>query len=211
MSDFGPKLLLVEGLTDRYFVESLRGRHQDMPRFDIKVCSGIDNLVKVIRSEVKAPNREALGVLCDANDSIESRQDNIVQRLVAAGIEFPGATRMRPGTTRSIEPPVGIDLRRFGTWLFPDNESVGELENLVAVMIPPQDRVWQLAGEYINGIPDQHREFGPSKQKVEKARVYAWLATRRKPGLMGRAVAKEMELDGEVVGRLVAWLRELFR
>lgn len=210
MSDFGPKLLLVEGLTDKYFVESLRSQSQDMPRFDIKVCSGIDNLVKVVGSEAKAPNRKVLGVLCDANDSIQSRQDDIVQRLETAGIHLPPAMPIRPGTTRRIDPPVGIDLERFGTWLFPDNESVGELENLVAKMVPPQDCVWQLAGEYISGIPDQHRKFGPSIHKVEKARVYAWLATRRKPGLMGRAVAKELELDGDVVARLVAWLRELF-
>lgn len=211
MSDLGPKLLLVEGLTDKHFVESLRGRRQDVPFFDIRVCGGIDNLVRVIGSEAKSPNRKALGVLCDANDSIESRHDDIVQRLEAAGIHLSRAMPMRPGTTRTIDPPVGIDLERFGTWLFPNNESVGELENLVAEMIPPQDCVWQLAGEYINGIPDRHREFGPSNQKIEKARVYAWLATRRKPGLIGRAVAKDLELDGEAVGRLVAWLRELFR
>lgn len=95
--------------------------------------------------------------------------------------------------------------------MFPDNESVGELENLVAQMIPSQDCVWHLAGEYINGIPDSDRKFGLSDQKAEKARVYAWLATRRKPGLIGKAVAKELEVGGEAVVSLVAWLRSLFR
>lgn len=55
------------------------------------------------------------------------------------------------------------------------------------------------------------RVCGGVSNLTEKARVYAWLATRRKPGLIGKAVAEELELDGEVVGRFLAWLRELFR
>ena len=169
------------------------------------------NLINVVRSEAKVPHRKVLGVLCDANDSIAARRDDIIQGIQAAGVDVSVDKPMRPGTTLDVDPPVGINLQGIGIWLLPDNKSLGELENLVAEMIAPHDHVWQLADQYINGIPRWLREFGPSAQKAEKARVYAWLATRRKPGLIGKAVAEELELDGEVVGRLVAWLRELFR
>ena len=211
MNNYGAKLLLVEGRSDSNFVRSLCSQLQDIPTFDIRVCGGIDNLIRVIKQEAKVPHREVLGVLADANERIEKRRDDLLQRFVATGVDVSLSSAMRPETTMEVEPPVGIRLERIGIWLLPDNQSLGELENLVAEMIGSHDCVWPLAGEYINCIPDEYRKFDPSDQKAEKARVYAWLATRRKPGLIGKAVAKELELDGEVVSRFVAWLRKLFR
>ena len=73
-----------------------------------------------------------------------------------------------------------------GVWLMPDNGSTGELEDFVIRMIKDHDPVWPLAQAYIDNIPGDDRKF--SSAKSDKAKLYAWLATRKKPNRMGAAI-----------------------
>ncbi len=91
----------------------------------------------------------------------------------------------------------------------PDNESNGELEDFVAQMIPSRDPVWPLSQRYIDGIPQAAQKF--TDDKAAKAQLYAWLAARRHPRLMGWAVRDEdLAVNGELCERFVAWLIRLF-
>ena len=92
----------------------------------------------------------------------------------------------------------------------PDNMSPGELEDFVKVMIPcEQDPVWPLAACFIESIPVKDRKF--AENKVDKAKVYAWLATRKDPPRMGSAVsAGDLDLGAELPTAFVGWLRKLF-
>ena len=83
-------------------------------------------------------------------------------------------------------------MPRVGIWLMPDNQSLGELEDFVAQMIPDNDPVWPLSQDYISRIPEEHREF--AENKTSTAEVYAWLATREDPRQMGAAIgARDLE------------------
>ena len=91
----------------------------------------------------------------------------------------------------------------------PDNESGGELEDFVALMIPPEDPVWPRSNTYIDAIPTHDRKF--SEHKTTRAKVYSWLATREDPRQMGLAIrTRDLAVDGELCERFAGWLRRLF-
>ena len=100
----------------------------------------------------------------------------------------------------------------------PDNESPGELENFFARLICDENRNWSHAKEYISrymNLAGQHQQGGFDTQKpykVSKAEVYAWLATRKKPGKMGAAISKGhgLDFDTELAQRFARWLENLF-
>ncbi len=89
----------------------------------------------------------------------------------------------------------------------PDNHSAGELENFVIQMVPADDPVWPLSQRYIDEIPNP--PFAASK--TVRAQLYAWLAAREDPRQMGLAIrARDLDVDGDLCQRFVAWLTRLF-
>ena len=183
------RVLLVEGRDDKYVVDHIRRRHDPMPPFEIVDKGGLEELLASIGPELKAPGRRALGIVVDANDDIEARWAAVTDRLGRAGIEVgdrdPGGTVIR-GT--SSDPDVGV-------WIMPDNRSPGELEDFIAAMIPRDDSVWPLSRAYVDGIPAESRLF--SSRKELRAKVHAWLATRKRPRPMGLAIgAGDLEVGG---------------
>ena len=91
----------------------------------------------------------------------------------------------------------------------PNNESPGELEDFVSRMVPDGDPVWPLSESYIDGIPADIRKF--TAKKAQRAKVYAWAATRRQPGRMGAAIeAGDLEVDGDLATSFLEWLQRLF-
>ncbi len=92
----------------------------------------------------------------------------------------------------------------------PDNQSPGELENFIIKMIPAGDPVWPRSETYIDGIPEEDREF--KEGKILRAKVHAWLATRGEPRKMGLAIkTKDLDIASVTCVSFVAWLRELFK
>ena len=92
----------------------------------------------------------------------------------------------------------------------PDNVSAGELEDFAVRLIPAEDSVWPEARRYIDGIPVEGRKLAPGK--VMRARLYAWLATRKEPRRMGAAIGTGDLQAGETLAVGFAdWLQRLFR
>jgi len=176
-----------------------------MPRFDILDKQGIDRLLDSIGLEIKVAGREAIGILPDANDNPEGRWSAVRDRLRRQGYQPPAA--LDPDGTI-----IASDLPRrprIGIWLWPDNESTGEVEDFVETMVPLHDPVWPRSQAYIDGIPEADRRF--SQGKVLKAKLHAWLATRETPSRMGAAIgARELDADGPLATKFVAWLRRLY-
>ena len=91
----------------------------------------------------------------------------------------------------------------------PDNSSSGELEDFVIEMLKDDDPVWPLAQSYIDNIPENDRKFKSTKS--DKAKLYAWLATRKKPSRMGAAIgARDLNTQTQLNSSFVAWLSKLF-
>ena len=197
-----PKALLVEGNNDRHVVRHIHKKVERACEFDTLAKGNVDSVIAEIPVEIRAPGRRALGIMVDANDNLRRRWTDISRCLDGERIELPDAPAP-DGTVIDGEIRVGI-------WLMPDNGSAGELEDFVQRMIPENDPVWPLSQRYIAGIPPGARKF-PERKKA-KAELYAWLATRREPGPMGRAVAaRDLVVDGQLCQRFLAWTERLFR
>lgn len=197
-------VLLVEGTDDSYVVAQIRDRNQPMPEFSISDKNGINSLLDSIPQEVREPARQTVGIVVDSDTNMSSRWDAIRNRLLNEGFDVP----TQPDPNGTIIPETE-DLPRVGVWLMPDNQSIGELEDFVARMIPSNDPVWPLSEDYIEGIPLADRKF--AENKTQRAKVHAWLAAREDPRQMGQAIrARDLEVSGELCEKFVVWLRRLF-
>ncbi|KKZ14767.1 MAG: hypothetical protein TH68_04105 [Candidatus Synechococcus spongiarum 142] len=189
---------------------------------------GIKNMIGDMPLKIKETGREAVGILADANgyslDSCEHPWQRIktkLEEVLTLEERLPGKPCQKglilPNVTPKQKPKSTI---RIGVWLMPDNESNGELENFFASLIDENNLLWTCAKEYINQCiesmewaDNQRGGFDTGKPyKISKAEVYAWLATRKKPGKMGAAISQDhgFNFDSELAQRFALWLEELF-
>ena len=197
------QLLIVEGTDERHVVERLLQRHGLQQPFSISPKCGFPNLRASIYGEVNASKRRILGIVADANDHLGHRWQSISDKLKEAKCDVP-ATPANEGAV--FAGPRGT---RVGVWLMPDNTRTGELEDFIVDMIPPTDRIWPRAQRYVDDIPLCVRPFQP--QKLTRAHVHAWLATRKEPRPIGRAITVgDLLHDAPVATAFVAWLQNLF-
>ena len=198
-----PRVLLVEGQDDFHVVEHLRRQYwtgDDASSFEIVVKGNDVELLKSISGEIKAEDREAIGILIDTDDDLASRWQSVRDRLPE---DFTLADQPTLGGAIINATP------RVGVWLMPDNASPGQLEDFVQRMIPTNDTIWPLAEQYIDDIPASDRKFPPSK--TSRAKLYAWLAARQDPRRMGEAIrTRDLATDGALCQQFVSWLRRLF-
>ena len=194
-------ILIVEGTDDEQVVQHICNHHPSVPTFAILDKRGINRLLNSIATETRPPYRQAVGILVDANTEPAERWGALADRLGGEGITLPAAPDP-DGTIIDGEPRIGI-------WLMPNNTSDGELEDFVTHMIPGGDPVWPRSQCYIDRIPPAARKF--TDDKASKAQLYAWLAARREPRLMGWAVRDgDLAVDGDLCKRFVDWLTRLF-
>lgn len=193
------RVLLVEGVDDKHVVGHLCARSGLTVDWKIEDKGDVDALLRSIGPEVKVSGREAVGIIADANDDISGRWMAISSRLSNAGIAAPSQPDSQ-GTVISGSPRVGV-------WLMPDNCQVGQLEDLMAAMVPSGDRIWPLAVSFISSIPAAERPAVPIK-----AEVHAWLAGRTQGRRMGTAIkAGDLDISVPVALTFVDWIRRLFQ
>ena len=145
-----------------------------------------------------------IGIVADANDDPGARWDTISHQLWKA--ELGPLDALPPGGLI-----VGSDGHRprVGVWLMPNNQRPGELEDFVQEMIPNGDPVWCLAKRYIRDIPPEAIKFLTKKRS--RVELYAWLATRKEPSLMGLAINRgDLQTDGPLCSAFLAWIEGLF-
>ena len=192
------RVLLVEGQDDEHVVAHLCAQSGLACNFDIVQKGGFPELSKSIPVELAVSGRLALGVVVDANDNPEARWQAVRDRCKERGIALP-----------SDPDPQGVvveGLPRVGVWLMPDNQNPGQLEDLVATMIPAEDVVWRLAQEFVDRIPEPER---PSP--AIKAQVHAWLAARAAARPMGSAIGTgHLDASSPSATSLIRWLQLLF-
>ena len=189
---------------------------------------GIKNMIDDISLKIKEDGREAVGILADANgysldsckhpwqkiktklEEVLTLEEHLPERPCQEGLIRRNITpKQKPKSTLCI-----------GVWLMPDNQSKGELENFFARLIHENNPTWARANEYINQCiesmeqaDNQRGGFDTGKPyKVSKSKVYAWLATRKKPGKMAAAISEGhgLDFDSELAQRFARWLEKLF-
>lgn len=230
-SSSAPRVLLVEGQDDKHMIWQLCKRdpsfsvsregaegyemwvkiRNQRTKFEITEKGSRKSLLDSIWVEVNASGMQTVGIIMDADSDVRNSWKDIITGFSGTDIKLPAS----PATTGTIVnpgvSPSGVPLPRIGVWLMPDNESKGELEDLAFSMVPSNDDTWKLAQNYIDGIPSPERKFQPDK--IDKAKLYAWLATRKEPSRMGAAIGAAGGLDASipVCKDLLAWLSDLFR
>ena len=195
-------ILLVEGEDDEHVVLHLyREVHSSEPPFTIENKENYTKLLQGLPVDLKRPGLKVVGILADADDNVEARWLELTKAVKEGGRRLPDA----PAPSGTI-----VEGRtRVGVWLMPDNGRPGELEDFVLELVPSSDRVWPLAERYIDGIPDQERKF--KSGKILKAKLYAWLASRRLPQRMGASItAGDLDVEAPLAQRFARWLSDLF-
>ena len=201
------KILLVEGSDDEHVLKHICG-NRDIPRLDeIKAHGGAPELLESIPTSLRfAEEGDVVGVVIDANASIESRWRSIRDRFVTAGYQNVPADPDPDGTI--LEPPADSILPRAGVWIMPDNETCGTLEKFLKFLIPQPDVLFDHVTASIDSIPKKR-----FKDKDElKAFIHTWLAWQEDPGLpYGTAItARFLDPDVPQADVLVSWLNRLF-
>ena len=196
-------LLVVEGQDEKHVIKQIRDRCLPDLKFHIKEAQGFPDILKYIGPETKAPGRKSVGFVMDNDSCPKQRWSDVRKKLVDAGFEPPEGLDQSGIIINGDNGPI------VGVWLMPDNSSSGELEDFAIGMIKDNDPVWPLAQSYINSIPEDDKKFLPTKSN--KAKFYAWLATRKKPNRMGAAIgAEDLTTETRLNSSFVAWLSKLF-
>ena len=111
--DNNDHVLLVEGQHDEHVISHLWCSHnsyqEDLP-FKVLDKKGYSSLLESISLEANVSGRKILGIIIDANDSLNARWDAMVEEFEREGIELPRSPKetgtIIPGTVRN--PRIGM-------------------------------------------------------------------------------------------------------
>ena len=100
-----PRVLLVEGQDDEYVVSRLLERHESALSFSILNKQTISKLLPSISLEIRAPGRQVVGILVDANDNMTARWDAVTRLALCDTIfaSFSWKVRAQPANFRAEE------------------------------------------------------------------------------------------------------------
>lgn len=203
-------LLVVEGTSDQHAVLHLCMANQPgfEKTFECHDAKSFQGVLSTVNLYVKQAGMIAVGFVVDADDAPKEHWNQVIDRIESANSAIQLPSFPDPNGTIIPEDP-NIFSPRIGIWVMPDNASTGELEDFAAQMIPDSDKVWLPSQRYINQIPHVERKFDDSK--VMKSHVHAWLAARRRPGLIGLAVRDgDLNVNNPLSQRFLTWLTNLF-
>ncbi len=203
----------MEGATDKhvipYVMEANGVTWPEPPNHpvDIEAWGGVDDFLKpeAINNAVKAPGREALGVVLDANGDAAARWD---QLRALCGTEFPGLPDRIPAGGLEVTHSLGP---RFGVWIMPDNRFEGMLEDLLVRLIPDHSSdLYEVARNCV--IEAQSNDAPFRDVHGRKAELYTWLAWQDPPGLRLHEAVNRAVLDPTRPQSrpFVNWFRGLF-
>ena len=194
-----PKMLLVEGESDRRFFETLLGRLFSTETIQVERYGGkfaLREFLRLLQISPDYPMVDSIGVTRDADESSASAFQSVRSLLMSAGLDAPDepmvATRGRP---------------RISVFILPNCESAGMLETLCLSAVecdpamPCVEQFLQCLEENAN-LPSNN---------PDKARAHAFLASRTKPELrVGEAAeAGHWQLDSPVFEPLKSFLLAL--
>ncbi len=205
------KLLLVEGKTDKYFIEQICIKTQtsiplEIRAFKKELEEGIEALLRSLPGDLKTGlPEEIIGLVVDADMNQLGRWQRIRDLLTSVGYQVPEHLSSN-GLIISSDL-----LPRFGLWIMPDNNEEGILENFIRKLIHSGD---VLQAE-VNAVLDQLKEKQLqlfTDRKRPKAFIKTWLAWQENPEMsFGVAIHKNLlDHNHELAIRFVTWLNTFF-
>jgi hypothetical protein len=203
------RLLLVEGKDDEHVVRHLCQAHGIEPDFQIEqpAGGGIEQLLDQVPIRLKASDVERLGVVVDADENVQSRWEQLRDRLRNAGYDNVPDSPEASGTI--IDVADEFRSVRLGVWIMPDNLLPGMLENFLAFLVPENDKMLPRVDRFLGSLPVEERLF--SDAHLPKARIHTYLAVQKEPGKpLGLAITfKYLDASREAVAPFVEWIRNV--
>lgn len=208
--------LLVEGENDKHVVMNLakarnlpfpKGYENPLELMNFVVDAGSkEKLLRAVKLEVRKPEITNLGIIIDANSSLENTWQAVKNVLERADYENLPIRPDQDGIiiTQAEKPKVGI-------WIMPDNQSQGYLEYFLADLIPPQDDLLPLVRQNVQHLLDNNlNRF--TEIRRQKTEIHTWLAWQPTPGMpMGMAIsANYFDCNVALATHFIAWLQNTF-
>lgn len=166
-----PKQLAVEGQDAVVFFEALL-REMDLAEIQLQNFGGVDELRGFLRGLQRrsgfAQMVVSLGIVRDAERDPMSAFQSVCSALRGAGLTEPSQPEIFEG-----------DKPRVGVLILPDAMTAGMLETLCLRSVA-DDPVMPCVDEYFNCV-EQQLASTELPRIIEKARVQAFLASRREP------------------------------
>ena len=201
-------ILMVEGRDDEYVIKNICGK-RGVPHLDeVKEHGGVSDLLPAIPIQLEASKgqQHVIGVVIDADTNLDGRWESVRNHFIHAGYE---GVPDQPGPNGTIlEPPVESPLAKAGIWIMPNNQTAGNLEDFLRLLVPHDDVLIAYAAEVVDDLPVQRFK---DKDKP-KAVIHTWLAWQSSPGRpYGTAItAGFLDVHAPQADVLVAWLNRLF-
>lgn len=190
-------LVLVEGAHLAHFLEA---QLRDLSRSDVAIrdFGGVNELPRRLSALVNEPGFrriERLGIVRDAEESARSALQSLQSACAHVNLATPRAAGVAEGTNPSV---------RY--WILPGEGRPGMLETLLWETVASTP-----AGECVEKFFDCVRRVGEVPARYDKARAYAWIATRAHPEVSAGIAARKgyWNLRHEAFGGLRRFLREL--
>lgn len=202
------KVLLVEGINDKHVINNLLKAHDLENLITIRDKEGISNILATLKTEVDA-NQDFLGIVVDANSSLDSRWQSLSDKLKDKEIGYSNVAE-NPVKDGLILDSQGF-LPKFGVWVMPNNELVGKIENFIRLLVAEErENLWQIAEKVVGEIPAEEKLF--AEKDIIKAQVHTFLAWQDEPGRpMGESITRRyFQIDAPEALNFVEWIRNLF-
>lgn len=169
---------------------------------------GKKELLLLISDALQTPDLQALGIVLDADQSVDSTWQAVHSKLEKFGYtNLPAA----PDVDGTIIIGRSQDLPKVGVWIMPDNQSPGEIEDFFLQLIDNKDfrlnRAQKVVGELIAEKPDFRLDLNRAK-----AEAHTWLAWQEEPGKpMGLAIKSNwVNAEHPLAARFANWFSQLF-
>lgn len=202
------KVLLVEGINDKHVINNLLKAHNIENIITIRDKEGIANILATLKTEVDA-NQDFLGIVVDANSSLDSRWQSLTDRLKGLEIGYSNVSD-NPAENGLILERDNF-LPKLGIWVMPNNKLVGKIENFIRLLVSTEkENLWQIVENTVNAIPNEEKLF--ADKDIIKAQVHTFLAWQDEPGRpMGESITRRyFQTDAPEALNFVEWIRRLF-
>lgn len=202
------QLLLVEGKDDLHVFSNIFKNNGVNECFEIVDKEGIDKLLGSLPILIKT-DVQAIGIIVDADENINSRWGQLSTILIDSGYEVP---KTIPKQGLIIDPPNENGLPKVGVWIMPDNNQDGSLEDFVKQLIPDEDKLLPYVDKSLDEIEGLELNKYKIRTKRTKARIHTWLSWQEDPGTpMGLAITKKYLIPkNKLCMSFLSWIRTLF-
>ncbi len=170
-----PKLILVEGIEDKYFFEKLISIPPlDQMAIDIQIelYGGKDKMGNAIKAIPRLPNFKRLKSIIitrDADESLDSTLQSIQYYLQRANLPVPNANK-----EYATSP---TDNLKAGIFILPGNLAEGMLEDLL-LSATAAGNLRDCIDQYIDCVKNHDKNL---PRNESKARFFSWLSLQAEP------------------------------